>query len=143
MTTAVHKHLVADLCRDGWTEATGWKEAVKNAVLAQPYCGEDGLDGLELSRVFSVAPVHPDAYRIKYEHEAEGWLDPVVVIELAEVVVTYDLTKRKLQEYEHLWWDCDGSGHVHLRLYTVNREGDIRCLVDIDPELLELAISRR
>jgi hypothetical protein len=135
-----HGELIERLVAQGWSRSVGWKEAIRDKVLAIPFCGTDGLDGLHLSEAFSDAPFQPDAYRLLIEGPEHGWLEPrILVIELVEVVVTSRLTREKLAHYADLWWDCDGSAFVHMRLYVMDEFGNMSCLADVDPDVFEEA----
>lgn len=140
MTTDTHEALIDGLVADGWTRSKGWKEAVRALVLQEPFCGQDGVDGLALSESFSEAPIHPDAYRLLVEGPGHGWGEhQVLVIELAEVVVTHRISQAKLAQYANLWWNCDGSGYCHLRLYVMDEFGTLTCLADLDPDVFKKA----
>jgi hypothetical protein len=60
------------LVAEGW-QTENWKGAIRERVLEQRFCGEDGDDRLALSKSFSEAPVNPDAYRLLIEGPTEGW----------------------------------------------------------------------
>ncbi len=135
-----HNELIAELVAEGWLPAAGWKAAFRRKVLEEPFCGEDGTDGLELSWIFSDARFMPDAYRLIVEGPSEGWGHPVLVLEFAEVVVTNQLPDWKVGLYQDLWWCCDGSGYTHMRLLVVNRYGHRQQVLDLDPDDLEVML---
>jgi hypothetical protein len=134
MSSARHEALITQLCQqDGWMRGLGWKLAVGRKVMEAPFHGEEGEDGRMLAQVFKGSRFNPDAYRLKVEDEREGWGHPVLVVELAEIVVSHDIPPNKLDVIEKLWWACDATEYVHLRLHVMDRYGRMDLVMDQEP----------
>lgn len=135
MPSERHEDLIDRLVERGWSRGKGWREAVREKVAEEPFCGLEGAEVLELTTCIDRLAANPDAYRLKVEGPAEGWGEPqILVIEVAEIVVTHDVPGDTLADYEAFWWACDASSYVHFRLYIVNRYAEMRCVLDLDPE---------
>jgi hypothetical protein len=133
MPSERHEALIDRLCGDGWTRGRGWVDAFLARVAEEPFCGDDGIDAEEIALGFRGVRVTPDAYRLTVEGEPEGWHHPVLVLEVAEIVVSHDVPPGKLDQYEDLWWVCDTSEYTHFRLHVANRYGEMRCVLDDYP----------
>lgn len=133
MPTERHEALIDRLCGNGWSRGKGWKDAFKKKVSEEPFRGEDGMDAEDLCSAFRRLRLCPDAYRLVVEGEAEGWGYPVLILEVAEIVVHHDVPPGKLDAYEDLWWAFDASEHAHFRLHIMNRYGELRCVLDEHP----------
>jgi hypothetical protein len=116
----LHNKLIDLACDHGWVR-TGWKAAARTKLLEEPWREEAGV----ILDVIEATPCIPDAWRFRLEQEGEGagWSYPVLVLELLEVEVTHPVDAQKLDFYERLWWNMDGTSFLHLRVFRMDRYG--------------------
>jgi hypothetical protein len=119
-SNSLHNRLIDVACENGWTR-TGWKAAVRRTLSRPPWDGEGG----EIIEYVNAMPCTPDAWRFRLEGAGDGpgWCYEVLVLELLEVEVTNPIDIHKLQQYEKLWWQMDGSSCFHLRVFRMDRYG--------------------
>lgn len=125
-----HQSLVASLLVEGWNPPRNWRPLIREEMLIRI---SDPLDRDDLIEALGEFRGTPDAWRIVEEGEPEGWGQSVMVLEVAEVEVTYRLPKEKLLHYNDLWWSFDGSDEAHLRVWIINRFGHRQALIDTVP----------
>jgi hypothetical protein len=118
----LHNSLIDLACQHGWNR-TGWKAAARNRLSEEPWKEEAEI----ILDIIEATPCIPDAWRFRLEQEGEGpgWSYPVLVLELLEVEVTHPIDENKLQLYERLWWNMDGTSYLHLRVFRMDRYGNV------------------
>jgi hypothetical protein len=135
--TARHRALIAELVAEGW-QTQRWKDAVIRRVSMGPWCAEDGYDLAEVRDLLAVTGITPDAYRLTIMRQHD--YPPLLVLDLAEVIVTHGITKDKMGRYLNLWWGFDATDRLHLRVWTVDAYGRRGHLLDGSPLHVEKAV---
>lgn len=133
--TVRHSGLIAGLASVGW-KTRGWKAAILRRVRLAPWCGEDGYDAVEVAAGLQVAGFHPDAFRVSIIRlHPHG--PPLLVMDLAEVIVTHRISEAKLRRIVDLWWLFDATPRLHMRLWAVDEFGRMSCVMDGCPLRVE------
>lgn len=139
--TTLHRELIEQARGRGW-ETGPWKKAVRERlghesllVLFSYADRKDELDSVRFEAEQIIETVNeinriPDAWRFRMEGFKEGWLKPVLAIEVLEVEVTSRMTPGKFESYDHLWWRADATDMAHFRLFTVDHYGAETARID-------------
>ncbi len=123
-----HERLVDVLTQLGWRRH-GLRSALRDLahveflITGAPVDEVDDNNWAALADGFRVTGVIPDAWRIVDEGPDQGWLHPVSVLEVAEVVVTHPISAKKLQDYAWLWMRADACETVALRVWGFDGHG--------------------
>ena len=121
----LHDRLLAIASDHGWRTGP-WKAAFRQMLRDDEW----SADADEVLEVLGIIRSIPDAWRIRVEGEEQGWGYDVLILELLEVEVTHPVSRLKLAAYEKLWWAMDATSLYHLRVYRMDRYGNVLPLLD-------------